>query len=359
MATNLGGLGTQASVGGGTARAANVTFALDNACTPGTSGKCVIWYFICQANTTLTDFSLFQTTTAGTGVQYTAVLYDIALSTGNISSAITNGSTTLSAPSGADKWAHFTWSTPPTLNSGTYYAIVVHNTSTTPGTNFPTVLAGGPFSIRNETSSVDAQRFRAQSFTNGNTSSATRVQYSSETAFRLKFGDGTLIGIPYTTSGTFTSNTVERGNLYPSMDATFDCTGIVTAHAPTTGTWKFYRGTTLPGGTAIGTSGTLGGGLGNVGIPAMQFLAGSQHRVVADPSSNTSLPGYYEIQDYASHADLALLRPFGGAHLTTESGGVWVETAERLASFALMLGSLPAASGGTAAVDPLGGGLIV
>jgi hypothetical protein len=235
--------------------------------------------------------------------------------------------------------------------------VVVYNSSGTPGTDFPTVAHQSPCRVFDLSLTGSTFTVACRTATNGFATAATNNGYSAP--FVANFGDGTLLGQPYTAAGSYANDQNERGWYIPSNDASWNLLGfhagtnIASATAPRV---RLYRGSTAPGGAYIAEflqDGSLYSPL--VG----EIQAGSAHRITYDFDANSTRPNYFEIQDSTAYAEILACRPLGGACSTVESGGAWVDTAERLPAMALIIASLPTPSGGSASVDPLGGGLVV
>lgn len=235
---------------------------------------------------------------------------------------------------GAVKWMQVAFSSPASVTRGTAYYVVLGNADATPGTNYPTIRTS--FSGPAPTDSM-LGRFRAATSTNGfSTGTLSTSGYSPVCV--LKFADGTIIGSPYTASGNYTSNTRRRGMKVNNLDKPLGITTAVwNVVSGTVTSLETYSGTTIPGGTLVRTADTISASasaLGASGMPELILSANTVYRLILTYSTSGQTPGFWQIEDSASFADILSAGIAGGKiHSTISDGGspeAWIDETDKL-----------------------------
>jgi hypothetical protein len=305
-------------------------FALDAVFVYGVSGVGLGFRWVAPTTTTVTDIWFFVTTTAGTPGVTTVLLCDYGASTLTPGAQVTNGSVTVSPGTTANKWIKATFATPPNVVKGNVYWVILGDASWTLG-NTATVMS------RAASPNVDvnsAEFFRAATSADSFLTAGTNV--STPPGIVVKFGDGKYLGNAISTTGTWTSNTLERGLKLAGLTESLVVSGVAYRVSTTYGDLKVYEGSTAPGGTIFsgfngGSALTLTTGskaIGLVMFDPVTLAKSTVYRFVFTFGSATSSPTYFTVEDSATYfADLAAVCPLGGNYTgcVDNGAGGWTD----------------------------------
>jgi len=165
---------------------------LNSAFTSQASGTCVVISFTALTSTTLTNLYVFNSAApAGSNVMLGAI---VANATGWDGYAGTSvyASTTGAAATSTYSWSQLTFSSPPSLTSGNRYAIVVHNASASPTSNYPQIAYADQGSSAGSDNITSP--YTCSASTNGGSSPNGWQSIGAWAPLVLKFGDGTSQG---------------------------------------------------------------------------------------------------------------------------------------------------------------------
>lgn len=295
--------------------------ALSNAYTRSSAGNCVLVRFIAPPGVTrLTDLYVFTSLLTGSA----GLVADLCDYTDpdTLGSLIESVAWTCN---GTNKWNRASFSTN-TLTPGTAYWLVLGDPDGAGG-NFATLLyKGGVGETVNQSAIL-------LSFTSTNGGATVTSRNSAPVV--LKFDDGTILGMPFTTSASDSNNSRERGvrlrltERLKLAGVGFNGGGIATVNG-----LKIYADGTAPGGTALATfsAGAAVNTIGSILLSTLyQLEALTWYRIVLTYSGNSTLPGYLQIQDAASYADVPLAGFLGGdAYHTIDNGaGGWTDSTDK------------------------------
>lgn len=306
----LGGLGSSSGSGSN----------LNNAYTRGSAGACVLARFIAPVTARLTDVYIFSKTLTGAA----GLVCDLCDYTDpdTLSTLIESVAWTCN---GTAKWNRAQFATN-SLTAGSLYFLVIGD---------PDGAAPNFAQVQYQSSSGETANQRAifQSYTSSNGGSTLVTRNAPPLV--LKFADGTIMGVPFTTSGADTSNSLERGMLV-RMAERFKLAGVGfnSATGSNISGAKIYASGTAPGGTALASFS------GAAGINSFQHLlfsspyqleAKTWYRVVLTYSGNSTDPGYLQVQDPSTYADvLSAAFLSGDAYHTIDNGaGGWTDSTDK------------------------------
>lgn len=330
-------LGTRNITGNG-----NVT--LSNAFVYNTSGLAIAYRLLAPRGWPLTDVYLYVNSLVGT---VTALTVEIRGYSSSTLPANTVLATTTVAPSASGRWWKATFSSPVTLTEGTTYYIVIHNATATPASNNP--------SIRYLSSIVNGEQladtFRPLNTTGGFASGTTSNANGGCCVAKLASGGSSvLIGCPYTTNNSDANNSLERGLYIPPLDEQISLMGITWAIGTGgMGTVAVRRASSAPGAAAATademtqTIVAAHNDLGQAIWAPITLQRGRDYRVTLRPSTNTTAPGYHEIEDASRYADVQACAIGGGAyaHCIDNGAGGWTNSVERWPRMQLLFAQTP------------------
>ena len=294
--------------------------ALDNAYTRGSAGKCVLVRFIAPVSARLTDVYLFSSSLTGSAT----ASCDLC----NYTDPDTLGSLVESTTwtcNGANKWNRATFASN-TLTAGSLYVLVIGDPDGA-GANFATVLYQGGIG---ETAN---QRAILQSYTSTNGGSTWTTRNAGPLV--LKFADGSVYGVPFTTNTVDANNARERGvRIRLTERLLLAGLGFNSTSGANINGAKIYADATAPGGTALVSFSAAAGvnSFGHLLLSApYQLEAKTWYRVVLTYSGNSTSPGYLQVQDSAAYADVLGATFLGGSayHTIDDGAGGWTDATDK------------------------------
>jgi hypothetical protein len=339
MSTTLDRLSQRPPLIGALTVSTRTTQALSGVYTFGSAGNCAGYRFVAPTSSTLVDVYFYVSAVAGTGGTVTVELRSYSSST---LPGATLHATTSVATAAAAKWYKATFGSPFTLTANTsYYLVLTSNDAT----NFATIVhRSGPEMPDAFTGPLIAVTSANGFSTGSNTSKSGTVA--------LAFGDGSVVGNPYTTNASDAANALERGIKIYGLDGPVAVSGLMTV-AGVASNWnavKIYSGTTAPGGSTVlsQSCGTANTDSGVARFAPTTLAAGTVYRIVFGFSGSSNNPGYYQIEDEATYGAAILdLVTFGGGqmcHTIDNGAGGWTDSTDRFERMALIVNSLPASA---------------
>jgi hypothetical protein len=311
-------------------------FALGSAYSYGVAGAALALRFVAPTTGNLTDVWFFVTTTTGAGNPPGITTVELR----NYSAAGTPGTTlhasqTITPGTTDNKWinAHFT--TPYSVTRGIIYFVVLGDAGWTSGHTATVDSVGILF--RNFTAN------HACGVTTANGFSTAGTVATSVPAMVLKFADGSYLGQPFTTTGAYTNNTLERGIKIAGLTEDVWIDGImIMAIAANISGLKIYKGTTAPGGTTelTVTFGTGGGTIGGAYFAPFKLLKNTIYRIVLTYGGNSTAPGTFVIEDYATGGTDLTNAGFGGGTMfgtIDHNDGTWADSIDIFPQMALII----------------------
>lgn len=304
-APKLGAIGTSTKTG------AN----LNNAYTRTSAGNCVLFRFCAPVSAKLKKVLVFTTGVTGSP----GLVVDLC----NYTAPDTLGSLIRSVawnPVGASKWASVAFDD--TLVAGTYYWIVVGDPDGNGGTFAAVAHKGSLGSTANQNAAL-------QAYTSSNGGGTLTSQAAG--CVVLVFEDGTTMGQPFTGLPLIGSSTHERGILInPPQPLVLSGLAGNFVSGNLVNVIKIYGPSMNPGDTPL-YSLTVDDGFNTasaIQIPRFILEAGCPYRIVVGFSANSSAPGLYQIEDYASFpTELGAASFLSGAMAYTEAvSGAWVDS---------------------------------
>ena len=260
--------------------------ALSSAYTYGSAGAALGVRFLAVADTILSVVYVYIPVISG---DYVTLKLEIR----NSSNTLKPGSTLLTSEtfSPVIGWNTITLLSPPSLIKGDLYFLVFGDSDGDASNNASVLFRGGIKST--EIYPAFAPVTSSDGFaTNGTLQTNNWVGV-------LKFGNGDLLGDPFTGVSNYTSTTLERGLYITGLDTNIGVQGIVvdSADAANIESVKIYSGSTAPGGTALLTQ-ALTSEEQRVGVILFNylFLANTSYRIVFSFTSATTDPERYEIE---------------------------------------------------------------
>lgn len=311
--------------------------SLNSAFTFNSAGASMGYRFVAPVTSTLTDFYFYVAAFTGTPGTVTVEVRNVG------ASGIVPGTTILATQSvtmdtTAARWNKCTFATPASLTQNTEYWVIIYNTTATPASNFPALMAYSshtqPEGNANQT---QGGMFRPYSTTTG----WTATNNLGSPICVMKFGDGSVLGNGYSQTKTnYTSNTLERGLKF-TLPFDAKLAGVAIGGGATISGLKIYKGTTAPGGTTI-FSATLAPNAGFAWTNDLLLVRNQLYRAVCTFSANGTGPQYNPMLDYSRFADVQAT-VFGDGYMsdTIDNGaGGWTDNADRMPQVSLVFSQI-------------------
>ena len=332
------------------------SYALDSDLVYLTSGDAVAWRFIAPATTTVVNVWAYVSGVTGTPTSPTNDLTCHLCSPAVVARPGTSLASTTGTARTSAGWVKFTFSSPPSVTIGNLYFLVIGQGTT--GANYHSILN------RQNTSGGFGSRIRAYADANGFASAATA--YATPVG-AVKFGNGMIIGNPFTSGATsWSSGTYARGLYIPGFSTGIKLAGVTWEPNAQTTVLKIYEGAVTTGGSAkyeLTLDTYAGGGVGMAIFAPISLQANVPYRFVIVPPSNETRPRYLIAENVASgdEADFQALMPLGGC-ATYDNSGSWVNyngyADLRYPLMGLLFDDTVAAAGGGLLVHPgMSGGM--
>ncbi len=222
-----------------------------------------------------------------------------------------------------------------TLATSTYFAAIT-NTTATPASNFVTYF------VRPQ-NFLNGFRVSVYSTTDGLTTDPVLQSSSTEPPIVCKFNDGTLMGNPYVSTVTLTSNTNYRGMRF-QYDANVEVAGFIQAFSTTlVGTWYLYQGANLIE-TIIPDRYQLNNNSAIFFSSPRTFTGGVPYDIVWKPISSTSI-GTGASTGVSPPADVSAATFSQMGTLNGATPGSFTYTQGDFTGIVLLPNNIPAASG--------------
>lgn len=289
----------------GSRTATNLNSAFVNA----TSGAAIAIRFMAHTTDPIDELYVFLDSNGGTlgSVTMAAEIFNEGSNAARPGTTSRDTSTTTTMPGAVDKWIKFEFATPYTPAVGEILWLVIYNTSGTPGTDYPGILAATNIAIGPAVSSTGI--FAAFQTTNGFTTDGTSI---GELPWVVKAGS-TYYGQPFTqiNSTYYTSNTRQRGIVItPTEDVSVN--GVSFKNGVSNyNELKIYADATAPGGSAISThdldsdaNETTGDICGGKTFAAETLTGGSTYKAALTFSSSSQSPWVVQTEDYSSYSSV-------------------------------------------------------
>lgn len=326
-------------------------FNLTTAFVKGTSGAAFLVRYVCRTADPIDALWVFVHAFTGT---VTAMQCDIYNENAwNLPGAtLRDSSTAVSIPAGATQWMKFTFGTPYTPTVGEVLWFIVHNTTATPASNYPTIRTATTTSIGASSDLV----FRIKPFTTSTGATTTGATYEAPCV--VKQGSN-YFGQPLTiyNGGNFLANdSNEKGMQFTvPTGLIFNIYGYETTKSTSLAdTAKLYADATAPGGTVLAswdldsdTNETTNEAIGCKIFDTAYAAGAGTYKFVFDPGGNMNLAGM-EIEDYASYSTEfdAMFDMWKCTKPVIENAGSWTVDGHGLVDIRLLIEVTAAASGG-------------
>lgn len=312
--------------------------ALDSNYTYNSAGDAVGFDFVAPLTEHLSTVYFYVTAANGTPGNLTVELRSYAGS--RLPGATLHASQTVSPGTTANKWIACTFGTPYECAAGVHYMLVIGDAAGT-GTNYATVAYSGGVSVQSEPTIYI-----------GGTPSYSTAGYSAAGSagngmpLVIKFADGTIMGHPYDTSGTDTSNALMRGLHIEGLTEQLTVRGVAWNGVATgiTGL-KIFKGTAGPDDAADFTwtfdaSDSLRPTDSAAYFTPYTFAKDTIYNVVFTYGSSQDTPGYYQNTDGAAQAD-TIACGFGGGTMyrciDASSSNAWALDTSKFPRMALIV----------------------
>lgn len=317
-----------------------VNFVMDSAASFLVSGDVALVTFVAPANTTLVSSYLFCRTKTG--------------SPGDLNSELYGNNTSLYIPTGfplqdgvlaaasisSTTWLKTTYGTPAALTKYERYWLL-WGLASGDGSNNISIATTAPWQ-----SVLSAQTVSLFGPSQDTAGGVTPSVSAGPAVCVLKFGDGSVIGFPYTTITSDTNNALKRGFLISPPHGGLVIGGaLFTASSAITGI-EVFSGNAAPNTTPI-ASRTFVAGTGIVGAAAFDPITipddNTDYRVVLTYSGNSTSPGYINGLDFSTHADVMAAAYMSGKvkhTISTAPGTGWTDSADKLPQMALLLSGI-------------------
>lgn len=326
---------------------------LDSAYTYNSTGDAVGFRFIAQRSAQITDVYVYYSAKTGSPGNQLCELRDFNTGATSTPGTTLHASQSVAAPA-ANKWLRFTFSSPYTVTKNTLYWLVFADTAGGGLANmtllYRSVMAGTSNSFAGLTAYTTANGFVG--------SSATSI----DPCIVIRYSDGTLHGNPYTQSNSDTSNTRERGWYFPNG---FDCDvtlfGIEGAINGNVSALRIYAGATAPGGSTLASESAGQATYANYLwlSPPYTLAKSTPYRIVQAYAGASTSPGYWEIEDDGTSADLISAGVGSGEiyHTIDNGAGGWTDNNDRVPKFRLLLSRAAGTAGGLKRHPGMRGGM--
>lgn len=319
--------------------AAPASTNLSSAFTYNSAGASIAYRFLAPRSLPLTDVYVYCSAVVGSPTALTAELRSYSSSTKP--GATVHATAVASAVGLSGKWLRLTFASPFTCVAGVPYYLILYNATASPASNYASVNHQGAIT------NVDtvAGTFRTLTTTNG-WSTATSVTNPGVTVLRFNdSGESYLVGCPLTSIPIVAMTGQQRGLRLPPLDAPLELFAVNAPLLAGVTALHVLKDSSPPGATP--GSGELGVSLA-AGVADMSTIVfdpfplrrGVGYRVVFTFGAISDQPGYYQIDDAASHADVPACG-LAGIQWTEESAGAWVDSSDRLPRMQLWLRRTP------------------
>lgn len=328
------------SLGSGTGSTTGT--AISGAYTFGSAGNAFGLRWTARNTSPLVDVYFFVSAVGGTGGTVTLELRGTSSST--VPNSTIHASTTVATPT-ANEWYKATFGSPHTPTRGDVYNVVC---SSNDGTNFPTILRGGP-----SVNELAYQYLGAFTSTNG---FSTGSNQATTPCAVLVHADGTIYGQPYTSAGNDASNSRERGVKILGLDQDTVISAVTSGvNWVNVNSVKIYANGTAPGGTTLQTHTVSASQLAQSAAMFTPYtlLKNTVYRVVLGFSGGTTAPGLFTIQDYAASGYSAVLDgvsfkgQYGIIHTIDDGAGGWTDSDDKYPRMQILVDSVTVPTGAT------------
>ncbi|MHA2279317.1 MAG: hypothetical protein ACXAC5_00290 [Promethearchaeota archaeon] len=323
-------------IGSGLQCGTGQTATLDSSYTYGSSGDTVGYRFQSPVTATLDRFYFYLTTISG-------LPGDVKIEVRNATSARQAGSTLLASETiagTANSWHQINFSSPPTLQKHETYFVVIGLTSGS-ATDYVLLQRGSALCAPSDTGGMD-DLFKGFLSTDGFSTNGSGSGFAS--CGVLKFSDGTLYGHPFVSYSANASNSLERGVKIEGFNTDVSIFGIaLIVGATNVSGYKVYDATSNPGDTPlfehtasaeeIASDHLLGG--------SFTFEANTTYRLVLKYSTDSTVPGVFEIDNDGGETDLLNAGFSSGTmyHTIDNGAGGWTDEQDKFPRLVFFISS--------------------
>jgi hypothetical protein len=300
------------------------TLALSSNYVYATSGNAIAARFMCRKSGYLNNAYVFNRTTTGSPGAITCELRTYSSGAASKPQSTLLASTT-ATPGASTKWIQFTFSTPYYVVANTVYWIIFGDPAGSAG-NSVTLQYLSPIV------NVEANQLRFSPFTtsDGFTTNGTNSATYQMPPFILNIS-GKPMGVPYTTTGSYSSNTRPKGWKLDGLSGHIKIEGTWTNNISNVSNIQMFSGNVGSSGTPD-TSAAMDINSAGIFQPAYLCLAGGIYRMVFAFSGSSAGPGYYQVEDSTSYVDI-LKTTLGNGRIYSSIGdgsGGWTDEKDKL-----------------------------